>query len=1123
MIQIQSHKENLINKISSFLKRKHLILINIGLLKSLFLLLMMFIFFSSLESFFYFSVKIKTFIIISILFVFTLLTLYFILTPLKKYFRSKSFDEIEKGADEIGRYYPNIKDNLLNALQLIASDKSNSSQQLTQAAFENIYNKVSELNFYEILNFSQLKKKIIAVYSVVIIASILFVSFTPLSKGALRLIKFTQEFIKPIEFSLEVLTKNKKIKKGDNILIKVKISGKSPSSIYVSTKSIIESEYSKHLLKLDSNNIASLEFKGIKNEFSYFAYSEDIFTDTYQIDVTSPPLINMMSFELIPPKYSKLPITIQENNGNITALKGTNVNYSFTSTKELVSALRISELGKSDTLIVNQKNISGKFKVLYDDKYLFNIIDKDSAANENPIQYSIKVLSDKYPEIEIIKPDQISLIPTNDIVSIQYLIKDDFGFSKVFLWFTKSNVEEVNSLATFDFVELNINKFLIEQSLYFNWDVSKMNLKGNEVVSYFLEVIDNDIVSGPKSTKSPLYKLRVPTLDELFVQAENNHESSIEELEETLKDAEELQKELKQLNNELKQDQKEINWNEKERVEQSVKKFEELADKIDEVQKKIEDMQKQLSENNLLSEETMKKYNELQDLMEQLNSDEMKKALENMQKSLEQLMRDKVQQSLENLTMNEEMFQKSIERTLNLLKKIQVEQKIDEIIKRTENIIDDLEKLSKKTESNLNEDNKSVNQELADEQKDIENQLNSLENEMAKLQEKMSELSDMPNQKMEKLNQQYSEQKNQELSKEAMQLLQEKNPFDALKNQQQLSQNMNSMMEQMQNMQQQMQQQSQQMVMQNMLKAIENIISLSKEQELLNNETNKQQAQPRDLPNIADQQMDLRQNLNNILKQLGELSQKTFAITPEMGEKLGKAKKSMDEALSGMQNRNGQKSTFNQGEAMGNLNEAASLLQSSLQAMMQGGGQGSGMMSLMQQLQQMAQQQMGLNQMTQMMQQGQLTMQQQAQLQRLAQEQSAIQKSLSELNKEAKEAGESKKLSTNLDQVLEEMKEVVSGLNTQKIDNELIRQQEKILSKLLDAQRSINERDFEKNRESFSGKEFNLTSPNELILSNEQAKDILREELLKSIKEGYSKDYQKIIRRYFESLDNSSK
>ena len=1122
MNQANSHKDKLIKKISDFIRHKSLINISSSLIKSLFIIFILFMLFASLEVLFYFNPDIKTTLIIFIVLLFVLVFTYSALNWIRDFIQANKINRIESASKEIGKYYPTIKDNLLNSLQIISGNTSNSSEYLINAAFENTYSKVSAFNFLELINYNKLKKYLVALGIILVTSIILFATFNSFLLGASRLVNFRTEYNKPVEFSLEVVSGNKKIKRGQNILLEIRTVGNAPRNIFLSTKSIVESEFTDHPLKSDSLGVLKLELRDIKNDFIYYAHAGEVFTDTFNISVTSPPLINQMTFEIIPPNYSKLPVSIQENNGNITALKGTRVNFNFVSTKELLSANRIFFNKKSDSLRINGKNVNGSFRIFTDDKFHFKILDKDNNSNENPIEYSVKVINDLEPEIVIVRPEQVSMIPNNDLVSINYNVKDDYGFTKVLLNYYISSSEQSGNSEEVTSFELSINKNEIEQSLYYNWDLARLSLKENEIVTYYLEVFDNDYVSGPKSTKSPLYKLRIPTLNELFAEADNTQESAIEELVETLKDAEELQTELNQLSSELKQDEKEINWNEKEKIEESVKKFEEIANKMNDVQEKLENMRQQMAENNLLSEETMQMYNELQDLMDELGSDEMKKALEEMQKSLEQLMRDKVQQSLENMAMNEEMFQKSIERTLNLLKKIQVEQKMDEVIKRTEKIVEDLDKLSEETENNAKEQNQSENKDLANNQKNVENQLNALEEQMKNLQEKMSELSDMPSQEMEKINKEFSEQENQELSEEAMEKLQEQNPFDALKKQEQLSQNMNSMMDKMQQMQQQMQQQNQKMVMQNMLKAIDNIIGLSKEQESLSNETEKLKAKPRQLPSLANNQMDLKQNLDNILRQLGELSQKTFAITPEMGEKLGSAKSNMDQALAGMQSHNSQKSAFGQGESMKNLNEAASLLQKSLQAMMQGGGQGSGMMSLMQQLQQMAQQQMGLNQMTQMMQKGQLTMQQQAQLQRLAQEQAAIQKSLTELNKEAREAGESKKLSSNLEKVLEEMKEVVSGLNTRKIDDDLIRKQEKILSKLLDAQRSINERDFEKNRESFSGENFNLESPGELILRDEQAKEVLREELLKSLKEGYSKDYQELIRRYFESLEVNS-
>ena len=144
------------------------------------------------------------------------------------------------------------------------------------------------------------------------------------------------------------------------------------------------------------------------------------------------------------------------------------------------------------------------------------------------------------------------------------------------------------------------------------------------------------------------------------------------------------------------------------------------------------------------------------------------------------------------------------------------------------------------------------------------------------------------------------------------------------------------------------------------------------------------------------------------------------------------------------------------------------------------------------------------------------------QLQRLAQEQEVIRKSLEQLNKESKESGQSKKMPANLEKVLEEMKEVVIDMKTEKLGDDLIQKQERILSKLLDAQKSINERDYEKERESFAGNNIKKNSPPELLLNTEEGRDKLRDELLKAIREGYLKDYEDLIRKYYEALQKDN-
>jgi hypothetical protein len=259
----------------------------------------------------------------------------------------------------------------------------------------------------------------------------------------------------------------------------------------------------------------------------------------------------------------------------------------------------------------------------------------------------------------------------------------------------------------------------------------------------------------------------------------------------------------------------------------------------------------------------------------------------------------------------------------------------------------------------------------------------------------------------------------------------------------------------------------------------------------------------------------VQQDLGNVINGLGELSQRSFAVTPEMGKSIGEALARMQSALRSLESRNGAQASQEQARAMASLNQAATQVQNMLQQMMQGGS-GSGMGSLMQQLQMMAGQQMSLNMQTQRMGEGQLSPEQAAQAARLAQEQDAIRKSLEQLNQEAESTGDRDRLLGDLNQVAEEMREVVRNLEQQNVNPETMQKQERILSRLLDASKSMRERDFEKKRRSQTGTQMTRQSPGDLDPSVLEGG--IRNDMLKALEQGYSKDYQELIRRYFEQL-----
>jgi len=1069
------------------------------------------------EAIFNFEPVSRTIFLLLVLAIISFLFLYFVVYPFLKDLKYSLNPDYVVTANRIGSHFPEIKDELANAIQLMEEEKNIYSGQLINAAFKSVFHKTDKLDFEIIIDKTQGKKRLRNAL-ISIASTLLLIIFIPvLNSSAYHLINFHKSFAPAPKFVFIVQPGNADITKDDNITIRIRTIGDGPREINFFTKSEDQAEYITKKIAVDSSGYFTYTQFSIKNSFEYFASANNITSDKFRISVINRPIISDFDVTIISPAYSHLPEQIQNDNGNISALTGSTIRMTLNSSLELLKANLLFSDSTFKSMDIRTTKASVDFNVRKEINYRIQITDTKKNENINPIVYFIKPLIDEPPSIEMISPNQNIKLGTNNRVSLLAKIKDDYGFSKLNLNYRISASKYRKASEEFTQIPIKISGQSKEEDISYLWDVTPLILAEGEVVSYYLEVFDNNNVTGPKSGKTPLFTVTVPSLNELFASSDTKQEDASKDLSETMKEAEDLNKQMQKISDDLKQNNKDISWKEKEQIQKAANNFKEIRKKVDELSQKLSDAKNELSKNNLLSDETLQKYNELQKLMEEMNSEELKQALERMQEALQSLQRDNVQMSMDQLKANEEYFKKSLERTISLLKRIQAEQKVDELIKRSDELAKKAEELKKKTdETNLSE--KQKRDELSNRQKEITEETEQLKNEMDNLDSKMDDLKDMPKDLMNQTEKDFEKQDNEKLSQDAQSDLQQIQKQSAMQNQQTLSQNMHSLSKQFQNMKSSMQRSNQMKQYYEMMNILEDLISLSKDQEKLKNETEHLGYNSPELNEKSRKQNSIRSNLSKVMQKMNALSQKSFSITPEMGNDLGKANLEMQQSLTGLQNHNVPSSVENQKNAMQALNEAASLMKNGMNQMMTG-GQGGGMMSMMQQLQNLSMQQMKLNQMTQMMNQGQMSQDMMAQMQRLSQQQEMIRKSLEQLNKEAKESGKSKSLSQNLEQIEKEMKEVVTNFQTQKLNDDLVKKQDKILSKLLDAQKSINEHDYEKERKSASGKDYDRNSPPDIILSTEEGRNKLKDELMKSVREGYKKDYEELIREYFNALE----
>jgi hypothetical protein len=1073
----------------------------------------------------HFSAVVRTALVFVAILTGSILLIRFILLPLARLLGLlASWDDVAL-ARAVGKMFPQIHDRLLNALQLhhdAARGTSLYSPELIDASFQDLAADLREVDFCSAVDRSSVGKAG-QWFAVTNVGMLLLVAglHTTLFDAVHRLVHFSQEFTLPARYWFDVYPGNQEVVQGASVDISVLVHtapGVRMPAGRVQLFSRLEgtARFEEAALRPDSIGMYRTQLQGIRGNTEYFVQLEDVRSEQFRLTVTNRPVLKSVQVRLDYPSYAKLPPRIQDEFvGDVTALAGTRVSVRGAANKLLTRGALVFANGESIPLAIRGEQFEAFFSLRNETSYSVEVQDVEGLTNLDPMKYRLTIIPDEAPTIALAQPGRnLDLAGTTELPLV-IRIQDDFGFSRLQLGYRLAHSRYEKAAETYSVLVLPLPaEHGTQFEIPYRWNLSNLSLVPEDVVEYYAEVFDNDIVNGPKSTRSQTYLLRLPSLEEVFTDLNKGHEQSIDDLKTTLEEAKKLKENLESINQDLKKN-KELDWQQQKKVDEMAKKYQEMQKKLEDVKAKVDEMVQKMSEQNVLSPETLEKYLELQQLFEQLNSTELQQLMKQMQQAMQTVDREKLQQMMQQLTFSEERFRQSIERTINLLKRIQIEQKIDEVKKRAQ----ELERLQREVyeETAKSVSDRRQTDELAKKQEHLAGKQRQMEETSEELQKRMEEFfTEMPAEKLEHLNDRLRQQDLQQQMQQAAQQMRSGQLQQAQQQQRMIAQQLGDFAEQIGQLQQEMLQNQAQYIINEMRRAISNLLELSKREEELKQQSKNAPPNSPQLRQNAQDQLRVLQDLGNVINGLSELAQRSFAVTPEMGRSVGEALAKMQNAMRALESRNGNQASQEQAGAMAALNKAATQVQQALQQMMQGGSGGMG--SLMQQLMMMAQQQMGINLQTQKFGEGQFSMEQAAQAARLAQEQEAVRKSLEQLNREAEASGNRERILGDLSQIAEEMKEVVRNLEQQNVNPETIRKQERILSRLLDASKSMRERDFEKRRKAQTGTPITRKSPAELDPSVFEGTSKLREDLLKALEQGYAKEYQELIRKYFEQL-----
>ncbi len=1052
----------------------------------------------------------------------------------------------EEMALRVGEAYPEVSDALCNVLQLTRSGEA--SGELVNAAFDRTAEMCRELDFSVVVDRRPART---AVFLAVALSG-LFILGTgglPSTIGSAwtRLVNHSTSYVPPAPFTLHVRGLNESVMRGGSSSILITAKGVPPETVVLNVREKSSGTFIQHTLRRDSGSVYSFLLSGMTQSVEFFAESPwldtRVVSDTSRIDVIDRPLIRAMSGAIIPPSYTKLPVSrIDATNSDVTTIHGSMVRLEIESNKSLRRAyivLRgtLSDSTSNDSSVVEMKiagaSASASFPVRRSGTYSIHLIDLDGTVNSDPLRAGIVALTDSYPIIALNSPrENVQLRQTAEL-PIEVSVSDDFGFSALRLYYRLTASRYAEAEKKYRSLDVPLPAGQTAVDLRYVWDLAKVDITPEDQYEFYLEVADNDIIKGPKTARTSTLTVRMPSLDEVFAETDREQSEIRKEVKNIVKEAEEIRKEADQLQRELQKQQskrqQEATWSDKKKAEELVKRQQELEKRTEKMAERLQQMTEKLQDNKAISEETLKKYQELQKLMSEIKSPELSRMQEQMRKAMDQISPEELQKMMKDFKFNEEEFRKNLERQLSLLKRMQAEQKTDELAKRAEELARKQDELRQRAEQ-ANPNNKAENQRLAEEQKRLQEELQKLAKESRELEQLMKEIGqDMPQDKMQQAQKDLDAQQTQQQMQKAEEQMDQGQHQDAAQQQQQASQNLQRFAQQMKNMKREMRRNSQREAMRQMQKNTEDLLQLSKQQESIREQMKGLDPNSSQMSQLAQQQQRLQESMQNIANNMMQLGQKSMSVTPDMAQDLGDALESMRDAMKSMADRNGMQAMQSQSNAMKSMNGAASKMGSALSQMMQGDASGQGGqgkmpgpgegkgMSPFQRLQQLADQQQSINQGMNRMGQGgqQLSQEQRAEMGRLAAQQGRALKALQEVEQDRQKVQGDRQPLGDLNRIAKDMEEVMSDMQSGSITPETRQRQERILSRLLDASRSMTERDYEKNRESSSGKDIEAKSPAEL--------EFLRQRLssksgIEQLRQGYTADYENIIRQYFEAL-----
>ena len=450
--------------------------------------------------------------------------------------------------------------------------------------------------------------------------------------AAARLLSPGEAFYPPATFAVAVEPGDVEVVRGESVEVAARPSGEGwPLAATLEVQREGETAVEETRLALGDDGLWRHTLEDLRQSARYRLRAEGVVSPWYSARVVARPLVRGLNVTVLPPGYSgRRARALPEGVGDVTALVGSTVRLSVGLAGERAARGEVRIRWDDSTaarvpLRIGAEGATARFPVRRGGTYSLHLETASGVSNRDPAVYTLGVLGDAPPQIALVEGGGSAL--TADGQRLAFRVSDDFGFrggSLVYRVIRGSDADAARG--PLRRARLPVRQRPLAQDVGVTF--RPRGVGPGDAVELFGEVVDN----GPSAqrARTPVVTLRFPSLAQRIDALEAQRDSTREALEDIREGADEARERFERFTDELRRDP-EPDWEDRRQIQELRQRQDELGRQSEALRERMERLQQDMQQSGLMDESTMRRMQDMQRVMEELDSPELRDALRRLQ------------------------------------------------------------------------------------------------------------------------------------------------------------------------------------------------------------------------------------------------------------------------------------------------------------------------------------------------------------------------------------------------------------------------------------------------------------------------------------------------------------